>query len=312
MYDVLVVGELNVDIILNRIDGFPEVGKEKLSKDLRVVLGSSSAIFASNLATLGAQVAFVGKIGKDQFGQLVETSLKQKGVGTQFLVHTNDHQTGATVVLNYDMDRAMVTYPGAMEQLTEKEVRNDILTEARHLHVSSVFLQPNLKKNLVQLMERAKSFGLTTSLDPQWDPAEQWDLNLEELLPVVDVFLPNRSELKHLTKTNSVHHGIDAIKDFANIVAVKDGENGAILYHEGETIRKPAYLNKEVADCIGAGDSFDAGFISQYIQGKDLQTCLDFANLVGAVNTTEAGGTAAFQDLNKVKSIAKERFSFSI
>ncbi len=87
MYDVLVVGELNVDIILNRIDGFPEVGKEKLSKDLRVVLGSSSAIFASNLATLGAQVAFVGKIGKDQFGQLVETSLKQKGVGTQFLVH---------------------------------------------------------------------------------------------------------------------------------------------------------------------------------------------------------------------------------
>lgn len=311
MHDVLVVGELNVDIILNRIDGFPEMGKEKLARDFVVTLGSSSAIFASNLATLGAKVAFLGKIGKDQFGSLIEDSLKSKGVDTQFLVHADNYQTGATVVLNYEMDRAMVTHPGAMEHLEEKEVRNDILTEARHLHVSSIFLQPALKQDIVALFQRAKAFGLTTSLDPQWDPAEVWDLDLPKLLPHVDVFLPNRKELMNLTGTDSVEKGIDAIRQYANIIAVKDGENGAILSHKGGIVRKPAYLNREVVDCIGAGDSFDAGFISQYINGEPPHKCLEFANLTGAVNTTEAGGTSAFSDLAQVKKIAGERFAYS-
>lgn len=310
-YDVLVVGELNVDIILNRIDGFPEVGKEKLSKDFTVTLGSSSAIFASNLATLDTTVAFVGKTGQDDFAELIDRSLRSKGVSTDFIIKTQEYNTGATVVLNYDMDRAMVTYPGAMEHLSASDVRNDVLTEAKHLHVSSIFLQPTLKENAVELFRRAKEFGLTTSLDPQWDPAEQWNLNLAELLPYVDVFLPNRKELSFLTKTSTVEDGIQSLKEFANILAIKDGENGAVLAYDGKIIRKEAFLNVDVADCIGAGDSFDAGFISRYIKGESLEACLEFANLSGAVSTTQPGGTTAFENLNKVKSIAKERFSYA-
>ena len=64
-YDVIVVGELNVDIILNDIDSFPEIGKEKLAGKMDTTLGSSSAILASNLSSLGAKVAFIGKIGQD-------------------------------------------------------------------------------------------------------------------------------------------------------------------------------------------------------------------------------------------------------
>lgn len=311
-YDVLVVGELNVDIILDKIDGFPEMSKEKLAENFTVTLGSSSAIFASNLSTLETSVAFLGKTGMDNFGELIQKSLKAKGVDTDFIIQTHEYNTGATVVLNYDMDRAMVTYPGAMEHLQESDVRDDILTEARHLHVSSVFLQPKLKQNIVSLFKRAKAFGLTTSLDPQWDPAEQWELDLKQLLPYVDIFLPNRKELKLLTGTQTVEAGIAALKDFANVLVVKDGENGAILHANGRTIKKAAFLNREVADCIGAGDSFDAGFISRFIKGNDLESCLEFANLSGAVNTTQPGGTTAFQDLNQVKSIAKERFSYSI
>lgn len=311
-FDVLVVGELNVDIILDKIDGFPEIGKEKLSEKLTVTLGSSSAIFASNLATLETSVAFVGKIGTDDFAGLIERSLKSKGVSTDFIIRSNQYSTGATVVLNYDMDRAMVTYPGAMEHLQEAEVRDDILTEARHLHVSSVFLQPYLKKNLLSLFQRAKAFGLTTSLDPQWDPAEKWDLDLEQLLPLVDVFLPNRKELQLLTGTDSIQAGIDKIRTFANIVVIKDGENGGHLWKNGSLTTKPAFLNSEVADCIGAGDSFDAGFISRYIRGVNAADCLVFANLTGAINTTTSGGTTAFENMEKVKSIAYERFNQKI
>lgn len=102
---VLVIGELNVDIILNEIQGLPEIGKEKLARTMDVTLGSSSAIFASNLASLGADVSFLGKIGNDQFGLLTLESLQKKKVNTDLIIKSDDFNTGATIVLNYNMDR---------------------------------------------------------------------------------------------------------------------------------------------------------------------------------------------------------------
>ena len=312
MYDVLVVGELNVDIILNQIEGFPEVGKEILAENMTVTLGSSSAIFASNLSTLGARVAFLGKIGQDNFASIVRNSLKERGVSTEFIVTSREYNTGATIVLNYALDRANITYPGAMEHLHESEVRNDILTEARHLHLSSVFLQPALKKDIVTLFQRAKEFGLTTSLDPQWDPKEAWDLNLKDLLPYVDVFLPNRKEFQFLTGTQSIEEAINQVKGFANVIVIKDGEHGAHLWKNGRLTTANAFLNNSVADAIGAGDSFDAGFISKFIQNKPLEECLEFGNLTGAINTTHSGGTTAFSSMEKVKEIALNHFAHII
>ncbi|HID39003.1 MAG TPA: carbohydrate kinase family protein, partial [Calditrichaeota bacterium] len=121
-FDVLVVGELNIDLILNWIDGFPEMGKEKIADQMTLTLGSSSAIFASNLSALGAKVAFLGKIGNDRFGDLVIDSLKDKGVDTGFIIRDSKLATGATIVLNYAEDRAMVTHPGAMNHLTIDDV----------------------------------------------------------------------------------------------------------------------------------------------------------------------------------------------
>ncbi len=77
-FDVIEVGELNVDLILNQIESFPEMGKEKLAHAMTLTLGSSSAIFASNLSSLGAKVSFIGKIGEDSFGDLILDSLITK------------------------------------------------------------------------------------------------------------------------------------------------------------------------------------------------------------------------------------------
>ncbi|WP_421876702.1 carbohydrate kinase family protein [Marinoscillum sp.] len=312
MLDVLVVGELNVDIILNQIDGFPEVGKEILANQMTVTLGSSSAIFASNLSSLGSRVSFLGKIGNDHFADIIEESLKTKGVETDFIIRSKEFKTGSTIVMNYDMDRANVTFPGAMNHLSAKEVRDDILTEAKHLHVSSIFMQPALKPGLTDLFQRAKEFGLTTSIDPQWDPKEEWDVNLKALLPLVDVFLPNTTELLHLTGADTIEAGIDQIKEYANIIVVKDGTNGACLFRNGNIHKLPAFINHEAIDAIGAGDSFDAGFIHKYIQNLPLEECLRFGNLTGAINTTEAGGTTAFESIEKIKEIAQSRFAYTI
>src|SRR5687767_11395669 len=128
--DVIVVGELNVDLILNQISSFPEIGKEILAQQMTLTLGSSSAIFASNLSSLGAKVAFIGKIGQDQFGEVVLQSLKAKGVDTGLIIQSSALHTGATVVLNFDEDRAMVTHPGAMDDLHLADISPEQLSRA--------------------------------------------------------------------------------------------------------------------------------------------------------------------------------------
>ncbi|MCJ7467302.1 MAG: carbohydrate kinase family protein, partial [Maribacter sp.] len=219
-FDVLVVGELNVDIILDNIQGFPQIGKEIIANDLNITLGSSSAIFASNLSVLETKVAFIGKIGRDNFSDLITSSLENKKVNTDLIIHSDHHKTGLTVVMNYHMDRANVTFPGAMEYLFEKDITSNMLNRARHLHLSSIFLQTGLMKDVVKLFQKAKKLGLSTSLDPQWDPSEKWDIDLLGLLPYVDIFLPNVKELCRMTSSEDIASSLNKIRPYANIVVI--------------------------------------------------------------------------------------------
>ena len=308
--DAIVVGELNVDLIFNKIDSIPEVGKEVLAKEMYLTLGSSSAIFANNLSILGSKVSFVGKVGYDSYSALVTSSLKRGGVQIDNIIKSTGEYTGITVAFSFDNDRMMVTYPGAMSTLKRDEISNDVLSKARHMHLSSVFLQPALKPGLVDLFRTAKSLGLTTSLDPQWDPSEKWDIQLKSLLPYVDIFLPNKAEIMKLTSGSSIKSAIDQVRSYANVVVVKDGTNGAVMWDKTNLIEKPARFNDKVVDTIGAGDSFNAGFINAYLKRRSLEECLDVATVTGALNTTAAGGTGAFASLDKVKETAKERFNY--
>ena len=310
-FDVIVVGELNVDLILNNIDSFPEMGKEKIAKNMALTLGSSSAIFASNLSSLGATVAFLGKIGNDSFGDLVIESLRSKNVNVDLIIRDKNSNTGATVVLNYNEDRAMVTYQGAMNELTIRDISKETLSLAKHLHFSSYYLQPGIKNEISELFKMAKDLELSTSFDMQWDPDEKWDFNYEKTLPLVDVFLPNEQELKYLTKNENIDDALDVLSQFSNAVIVKMGNKGSLLFNNGIKNLKNAFINNEVVDAIGAGDSFNAGFIFKYINGESLEKCQEFGNLMGAVNTTAAGGTTAFSSYKNVIRTAMEKFNYT-
>jgi sugar/nucleoside kinase (ribokinase family) len=309
IYDVLVVGELNVDLILNQIHSFPEVGKEKLADNMLLTLGSSSAIFASNLSSLGVRVSFIGKTGNDVFGNFCKEQLELKGVDTSMLIVRDELKTGATIVLNFGADRANVTHLGAMKYLGLSDITMDMLSTAKHLHFSSYFLQPAFKDDLVNLFKIAKEAGLTTSFDPQWDPSEEWELDLK-ILPYVDVFLPNEQELLALTRKKTIETAIALVKGLANVVVVKLGERGSVSVCGEKIIFKDAFLNSGIIDAIGAGDSFNAGFIYKFIRHASIETCQVFGNLIGAISTTAAGGTTAFTDINTTMQIAKEKFGY--
>jgi sugar/nucleoside kinase (ribokinase family) len=312
-FDVLAIGELNVDLIMNNIDGTPEIGKEKLAGSMTLTLGSSTAIFAANLSSLGSKVGFLGKIGKDSFGDLVKDSLIDKGIDTSLIIAEDGLATGATVVLAVGEDRANVTYPGAMDYLTIDDISDESLLQAKHIHFSSFFIQPGIRKNVQALFKRAKELGLTTSLDTQWDPSEKWEFDYNSILPWVDVFLPNETEILFLTGTKKTEDAFKKLAPFGKNIVIKQGNKGALLFSEnGELYEMPAYLNTKVVDTIGAGDSFNAGFVHMFVKGKPVQKCLDFGNLIGAISTTAAGGTGAFKSKELIRKKAKEKFNVPI
>jgi len=231
-------------------------------------------------------------------------------VSTDLIIQDETLNTGATIVLNYDEDRAMVTHAGAMEHLTLQDISAETLSLSRHLHFSSFFLQPGIRKDVQAMFALAKKLGLTTSFDMQWDPAEKWDMNYLTILPEVDVFFPNKQELTELTGQINMREAIKTLR-VANTVVVKKGSAGSSVWKDGQEHPLPAFLNSDVVDAIGAGDSFNAGFIFKYISGASLDQCQRFGNLCGAINTTAAGGTTAFTNYNDIMKVAGERFGYT-
>lgn len=310
--DVLVIGELNVDILLNKIKGFPVVGQEILADEMTFTLGSSSAIFAANLAFLGVDTSFCGMVGTDVFGKYILTELNNKRVDTQLIIADSKYQTGVTIILNYEQDRANVTHCGAMEYFQLSDIDTKKFTQYKHLHLSSYFLQKGLQKDIVHLFKIAQEQGLTTSLDIQWDPDNEWQFPFKECLPYVDLFMPNEAELLSLTNTKELANALKLLDDCSHTIVVKRGVDGALAYNKGLYTEAAPYLHTQFVDAIGAGDSFNAGFISSYLEGKSLHDCMLFGNLVGAINTTASGGTGAFSDRSSFAATAKTIFNIEI
>ncbi len=308
-FDIIALGELNVDLLLNKIGGFPEVGKEIFAKDMTLTLGSSTAIFAANAASLGAKVSFLGMIGNDDFGAFVKTSLEKRGVDTSNLIEVSTAATGLTAILNYDEDRANVTYPGAMSIMGVKDIRPEAIAQAKHVHISSIFLQETLHRDIYEIVKLVKDNGATLSMDMQFDPEEKWDFDYKKILPMVDIFMPNIQELTALTDKKTLEEAIAEVRPYINVLVVKMGSKGSMVVTRDGQKTLPAMLNSKVVDAIGAGDSFNSGFITAYVQGKDLEYCQYLGNLTGAINTTAAGGTGAFTSKKAIEATALEYFN---
>jgi sugar/nucleoside kinase (ribokinase family) len=306
---LLVVGELNIDLILNHIQGFPSLGTEILAGEMNFTMGSSSAIFACNISALGISTSFCGRLGQDLFAAVILEEFKKKDVDVAYVKTSKKSKTGITLVLNYSNDRANVTYGGAMNEFSIMDIPVSSLYQFHHLHLSSYFLQKKLQKDIPKLFREAKRQGLTTSLDLQWDPEDKWEFPYAEVLPFVDVFLPNESEILRLSGQSELNKALEKIGVHGNKIVVKRGVEGALCYEKGQLVRYKPFLHNRFVDAIGAGDSFNAGFISQFIQGASLEKSMQFGNLAGAINTTAVGGTAAFTSLAGFQKKAKDLFN---
>lgn len=295
-FDVTIAGELNLDLILYGLPEQLQPERELLADRMMLTLGSSSAIVAHNLSALGSRVGFQSRIGDDPLGAIALERLQQSGVDTSKVRRVPGViTTGLTVILHHQAWRNILTYSGTIAELTWNDLDLDYLADSRHFHLSSYYLHRALLPRIGELFKYLKSRGLTISLDTNDDPDDRWQGNLQDVLRYVDVFLPNEREACKAASTDDLEVAVARLSGIVPLLVVKLGRKGALAQQGKERFTSPAKV-VEAVDTVGAGDSFDAGFLHEYVRGAKIETCLASGNVAGALSTTRPGGTEAFRD----------------
>ncbi|MFI2241835.1 carbohydrate kinase family protein [Streptomyces chrestomyceticus] len=342
-FDLLVIGDANPDVVVGPVPPTLEYGqRERLVATGSLLMGGSAAITACGAARLGLRVAFAGRVGDDAAGAFVRTALAERGVDVTALATDPERPTPLTTVLTRGDDRAILTAPGCLAATGARDVPDRLLADCRHVHAGSFFLMPRLARSLGDLFARARGDGAATSLDTNDDPAQRWDPELlGPVLKSTDVLLPNAAEARALaatlapgslppaspapaspapgspatgspegdepeygpTVTAATTAAAAALARLGPLVIVKDGAAGA-LAHDGVTLTRTAAVPADPVDSVGAGDSFDAGFVAAVLHGLDLPSALSFAAACGALSTRAHGGTAAQPTWDEARAAA--------
>lgn len=299
-FDVTLAGEANLDLMLY---GLPEdlpLERELIANQMALTLGGSPAITAHNLAALGSSTGFITTASRDLFSTMCVEELATAGVDLSRIVRKEEANAGVSVLLQHSHSRRTFTYLGATHDLRFDDLDLGYLTSARHFHLSSYFLQQQLRADVPRLFAHLKQAGLTISLDPNDDPAGLWEESFFEALSYVDLFLPNEREVCHLMRDDDPARAIQLLSRQVPLLVVKRGSRGALATQNGVRLESEA-IRVDSVDAIGAGDSFNAGFLHAFLKGWPLERCLHFGNLTGAFSTTAAGGVQAFRDRDRLE-----------
>ncbi len=273
---------------------------EKLVGDYLLEMGGSSCIFACQAAKLGLKTAGVGCVGTDAFGRLILERLQHSGVLLDGVTEEADLKTGLGIALCKPDDRAILTYSGTIDAPGMDKRLERMIPSARHLHVGSYYLTEKIRPHYPTLIHQAKRNGLTVSLDTNWDPSGTWDGGLREILPMVDLFLPNEQEAMAIAGTGDLAEAVSRLLTMVPVIGMKRGKYGASIHRADASWSAPS-VDVAVMDAVGAGDSFDAGVVYGLISCLPLETCLKIGCLCGGMSTRKAGGIAGQIDLSELE-----------
>jgi sugar/nucleoside kinase (ribokinase family) len=300
-FDVTLVGESNLDLLLYGLPADLPTDRELVADDMALTMGGSPAITAHNLAILGCRTGFITAASDDIFGAMCLRDLSAAGVDLSRAARKRTERgTGVSVLLQHHDSRHTLTYLGNTSELRWEDLDLDYLASARHFHLSSYFLQTGLRKDVPRLLAHLKQAGLTISVDPNDDPSGEWDDSFFELLKYADVLMPNQREVCELMRDSDTERAIAHLSELVPLLVVKRGVQGAIAIEAGKRCEAAA-VSVPPVDAIGAGDSFNAGFLHGRLSGLPLDRCLRLGNLTGAFSTTAAGGVEAFRDRTRLE-----------
>jgi sugar/nucleoside kinase (ribokinase family) len=301
-FDVTLVGDSCMDILMYGLPDELPYERELLASEMAIRIGGSGAITAHNLAALGSKVGFITTMPGDEFGSICRADLHSVGVDLSRCMEVPQARTGVTVHLQHPELRHMFTYAGSTFELSFDHLDFDYLADSRHFHMSSYYLQRALTPRIPDLFAKLKSAGLTISLDPNDDPAHTWDRCILDSLPFVDVLMPNEREACLIAAEHDLDRAIATLRSLVGLLIIKGGSKGASAFSREEEWHAPA-KRVQIVDAVGAGDSFNAGFLHALLRGCNITAALEFGNRCGAASTSMSGGTSAFRDRASLDAI---------
>ena len=307
-HDMLVLAELNPDVIVATESDVRFGQVEQLVDRAAITLGSSGAITACAAAALGMRVALCGVIGDDAAGAMTVELLEAHGVDVSGVIRRELAATGMTVVLTRNSgDRALLTFPGTMGDLRAEDVPSGLLDHARHVHVSSYYLQTGIRQGLAELFDSCRSAGRTTSLDTGWDPDERW-VSVLDALHAVDVLLPNVEECTRIGEAAGLDGGVLDVaralhRSSGATIALKLGAEGAAVVSADATSRIHTTPVVPV-DTTGAGDNFNAGYLAAMLDGATPSESAARAAACGAISVQGFGGTGRLPGHDEAVALA--------
>ncbi len=297
--DILIPGHYFCDLIFSGIPGFPALGTELYTQKLTIVPGGCLNTITA-LRRLGVHVGWMGVLGSDPFSRVVDDWIAQERIDRAWLTTRAEPFQRVTVSLSYPADRAFITYVDPPPDLLDGVRAAITAEECDHLHFGGLMVDPALP----ELLNLCKTHKISVSMDCQHRPHTLADPLVRDILSKLDIFMPNAGEALRLAETTSLDDAAARLRELVPLLVIKEGANGAEAWAQDQHYHAPA-LAIEVVDSTGAGDVFNAGFLTAYRAGADLPTCLRWGNVCAGLSTTGYGGVSAAPTRTAVEAILK-------
>ena len=292
---VVCAGTVVADLFVPPLPRLPAAGELLASGDFLFDAGGCAVNTAICLTKLDVQASVVGKVGEDVFGRFVEQDLRHKGIDTAGLRRSTTYGTSKTIILPVvGEDRRFIHTFGANADFSAEDIDRSRVSQAEVFYLGGYLILPRLRQSeLAELLCFAQQQGVRTVLDIAV-PAGDVGLSLTALadvLPYVDVFMPNDQEAQALTGETEPRRQAERFLQLGcGTAIITMGAEGTLLMDTVQTLQAPAFP-VEVVDASGAGDAFAAGFIVGLLEEWSVPESLRFASAIGASACTQLGCT---------------------
>ena len=297
--DVLLFGDYFCDLIITGLSEVPHLGADVFGEAMTITPGGAY-ILATALHRLEVQTRWAPRLGDDLFSRFVLEEAHKEGLDTSLFEQVGQAHRSLSVSFSFAHDRGFISY-------TDPDPGRDyaaLIAAQRPAWVVNLPFDGSEASR--RLVDRVHACGGRVFADCQYTTARLDDPGLDELLRALDVFAPNRSEAAQLTGQSDPEAAAGALARFCPLVVVKCGADGACARAGERAWHSPA-LRVEPVDTTGAGDCFNAGFLSAHLRGEPIETCLRYGNICGGLSVTRPGGTSAAPTLDQVQAYLEEQ-----
>lgn len=298
---IVVLGSYNTDLVTFS-PRIPQPGETILGSGFKTGPGGKGSNQAVAAARVGAAVTFVGRIGRDMFGEMALKVWQEAGIATDYVIQDGEAPTGvATIIVDDHGENIIVVASGANWRVSPADVeRAEPAIATSRVFLTQLETPPDAVRRGLQI---ARQHGATTILNPA--PGQPLT---PDLLALVDIITPNQTEAAIITGVSSTNatEACAALRAHgANTVVMTLGSEGVLLYDDSGPQHFPAFKVDKVVDTTGAGDAFNGGLAVALAEGKPLAQAIRFASATGAISVTRPGATESMPTRTEVEAFLR-------